>query len=260
MSSNMNNFTPLPGPWRRGVRAYDVHTFNNSESNEVPVFYRSHSTQATDDRSSGELNPLRLWELRTPSGLHSIPNFPAQPHSRQQIHVHNGNMGRSFNPRHREIFPRSPPRSTVQTCTQVPPVVENSKSTALRKLKKEVYNPIPKWLAKKVSLYYRDNAVDDLKERLKEKDEDGKRCAICLDDFKPKEEVMVTPCNHMFHEDCIVPWLTSKGQCPVCRFVIYESNDIANLEPSDMVAGELLSILRAMEEAFQLGSVTHMYT
>lgn len=41
MSHNMNNFTPLPGLWRTGVRAYDAppHTSNsNIESNEVPVF------------------------------------------------------------------------------------------------------------------------------------------------------------------------------------------------------------------------------
>lgn len=137
----------------------------------------------------------------------------------------------------------------------------------MSKLKKEVYNPTPKRLARRLSLYYRDNAANGLQERKKEKDEEGKRCAVCLEDFEPREEVMLTPCSHMFHEDCIVPWLTSKGQCPVCRFVICErvrgnsssfsSNNIANLEPSDLIAGELFSILRAMEEAFQLGNGIH---
>jgi len=47
MSRNMNNFTPLPGSWQRGFRSFDDHTFNHRESNEVPVFYRSHSTHAT---------------------------------------------------------------------------------------------------------------------------------------------------------------------------------------------------------------------
>lgn len=193
----------------------------------------------------------------------AICSFPAS-HSRQQTYAHNGNLGRSFNPRLRESFRHSPPRFTLQTNTQVPPVVENSNSTALSKLKKEVYNPTPKHLARRLSLYYRDNAANALKERKKEKDEDGKSCAICLEDFEPKEEVMITPCNHMFHEDCIVPWITNKGQCPVCRFVICEkmggnpasfnSNDNTNLEPSVLIAGELLSILRAMEEAFHISS------
>ncbi|XP_019449975.1 PREDICTED: E3 ubiquitin-protein ligase DZIP3-like isoform X1 [Lupinus angustifolius] len=269
MSDNMNSFMPFSGARRTGFRAYDSQSFNHSDANEVPVFYRSHSTMAfQDERNSSEIDPWRLREDRTPTGFHSIPFFPGQPHIRQQTYVpHNGNMERIFNPRLREIFQHSPPRFTFQTNTQVvPPVIENSKSTVLSKLKKEVYNPTPKLLSRNLSLYYRDkyNRVNGLTERKKDNDEDGKRCAICLEDFEPKEEVMTTPCKHMFHEDCIVPWLTSHSQCPVCRFVISETvrgnpssfnnNDNISLEPNDQIDGELLSILRAMEEAFHLTS------
>jgi len=179
-------------------------------------------------------------------------------------------MRRGFNPtRLRQIFQHPPSRSssTQQRNTQVPQSVENSKSTLLSKLRKVVYDPTPKRLARRVSLYYRGNAANDLKESVKEKKEDGMRCAICLEDFEAKEEVMLTPCNHMFHEDCIVTWLTSKGQCPVCRFVIFEGvkeksslfnrNDITNLEPEGVISAELLSVLRAMEEAFHLESVNY---
>lgn len=208
----------------------------------------------------------RSWDFRNPLGFHSISNFPAAPPPprRQQIHINNEDMGRL-----RDIFIQPPPRSTTfQTSTQIPHVVEISKSTVLSKLKKVVYDPPPKRYARNVSLYYRNkNAAKPVKEKEKQKDEDGKNCAICLEDFEPNEEVMLTQCNHMFHEDCIVPWLTSKGQCPVCRFVICErgrgspssfnSNDIGNLEASNLINGELLSILRAMEAAFQLGSMTY---
>ncbi|THV07465.1 hypothetical protein K435DRAFT_772398 [Dendrothele bispora CBS 962.96] len=50
-----------------------------------------------------------------------------------------------------------------------------------------------------------------------------KDCAVCKEQFKlgsedPDEQVFVTlPCNHPFHEPCIIPWLKSSGTCPVCR-------------------------------------------
>lgn len=43
-------------------------------------------------------------------------------------------------------------------------------------------------------------------------------CAICLSDYKPKEEVRSIPeCNHYFHVDCIDAWLKLNATCPICR-------------------------------------------
>ncbi|KAI3795156.1 hypothetical protein L1987_37805 [Smallanthus sonchifolius] len=85
--------------------------------------------------------------------------------------------------------------------------------------------------------------------------EDGKSCVVCLDDFEPREMVTLTPCNHMFHENCIVPWVKSHGQCPVCRFVISEHNKesegrqtVNNRElGNDPFARDLVSFIRDME-------------
>jgi E3 ubiquitin-protein ligase RNF115/126 len=52
-----------------------------------------------------------------------------------------------------------------------------------------------------------------------------KDCAVCKEQFKletedPDEQVVVSlPCQHIFHEGCILPWLKSSGTCPVCRCV-----------------------------------------
>lgn len=45
-------------------------------------------------------------------------------------------------------------------------------------------------------------------------------CAICKDKvFNNEEEIAKQlPCGHMYHEDCIVPWLGSRNTCPVCRY------------------------------------------
>ncbi|KAL6144998.1 hypothetical protein ACLB2K_055687 [Fragaria x ananassa] len=91
----------------------------------------------------------------------------------------------------------------------------NEQKKALQKLRKEIYNPLRR-ISPTVNLYYRGTVVDSNKER----NDNGKSCAICLEDFEPKQEVMLTPCKHMFHEECIVPWVKSSGRCPVCRFGI----------------------------------------
>ncbi|KAF8481895.1 hypothetical protein DFH94DRAFT_733674 [Russula ochroleuca] len=51
----------------------------------------------------------------------------------------------------------------------------------------------------------------------------GRDCAVCKDQFalnteEPDDQVIVTlPCDHPFHEGCIMPWLKSSATCPVCR-------------------------------------------
>ena len=42
-------------------------------------------------------------------------------------------------------------------------------------------------------------------------------CIICQNNFKDREKVLIIPCKHVFHEDCIVPWLKNKKQCPFCK-------------------------------------------
>ncbi|KAL3692426.1 hypothetical protein R1sor_006077 [Riccia sorocarpa] len=43
-------------------------------------------------------------------------------------------------------------------------------------------------------------------------------CAICKDVVAVGEAAKQLPCLHLYHQDCILPWLSSRNSCPVCRY------------------------------------------
>ena len=56
-------------------------------------------------------------------------------------------------------------------------------------------------------------------------DEEGSSCccAICIDEFEDKEKARRLPCRHMFHEDCLIPWLTERhASCPMCKYDVLQ--------------------------------------
>jgi hypothetical protein len=45
-------------------------------------------------------------------------------------------------------------------------------------------------------------------------------CTICLDDYKVGDEIGWSRnphCHHVFHTHCVVEWLMTHTECPICR-------------------------------------------
>ncbi|KAL2927532.1 E3 ubiquitin-protein ligase RNF13 [Bienertia sinuspersici] len=53
-------------------------------------------------------------------------------------------------------------------------------------------------------------------------------CSVCLEEFEKPiynsgdgelDDVVILPCSHVLHEDCLVPWIAKgKNTCPFCRY------------------------------------------
>ncbi|KAL7560952.1 hypothetical protein ACA910_022439 [Epithemia clementina (nom. ined.)] len=60
----------------------------------------------------------------------------------------------------------------------------------------------------------------------------SRACAICLEDLDSSlrqegssldRNHFQLPCHHVYHADCILPWLTERsGTCPLCKFDVYQ--------------------------------------
>ena len=42
-------------------------------------------------------------------------------------------------------------------------------------------------------------------------------CCICMVDFASEDDIVGTPCEHVFHKSCCREWLRQARSCPVCR-------------------------------------------
>lgn len=55
-------------------------------------------------------------------------------------------------------------------------------------------------------------------------------CAVCKEPFELGTSVREMPCKHIYHEECILPWLALHNSCPVCRHEL--PADVPNHTPS----------------------------
>ncbi|CAN9507292.1 unnamed protein product [Ophioblennius macclurei] len=63
----------------------------------------------------------------------------------------------------------------------------------------------------------------------------GVVCAVCIESYREGEVVTVLTCKHVFHQECIEPWLLQKRTCPMCKCNIMKALGVED-EPKEDVA------------------------
>uniref|UniRef100_A0A7N4P4S1 E3 ubiquitin-protein ligase RNF181 n=1 Tax=Sarcophilus harrisii TaxID=9305 RepID=A0A7N4P4S1_SARHA len=53
----------------------------------------------------------------------------------------------------------------------------------------------------------------------------GLKCPVCLLEFEEEQTALEMPCQHLFHSDCILPWLGKTNSCPLCRCELPTDNE-----------------------------------
>lgn len=86
---------------------------------------------------------------------------------------------------------------------------------------------------------------------------DGERtCAICIEEFAQGDKLRQLPCQHEFHTECIIPWLTERHPCcPLCKSNVRPTEEDSTGSSSSSAA----NLINEWWRARSIGFVTYYY-
>ncbi|VVA98228.1 unnamed protein product [Arabis nemorensis] len=69
---------------------------------------------------------------------------------------------------------------------------------------------------------------------------ESRECIFCLESLANGETLIQLNCNHIYHSDCLGPWLEIHGDCPYCRRLVTNPHEREE-EPKPLILNRSLS-------------------
>mmetsp|Transcript_17290 Transcript_17290/g.19483 ORF Transcript_17290/g.19483 Transcript_17290/m.19483 type:complete len:324 (-) Transcript_17290:210-1181(-) len=48
--------------------------------------------------------------------------------------------------------------------------------------------------------------------------QEKEECSVCQSAYESRDDILEMPCKHIFHKECLKPWLNIHNSCPICRY------------------------------------------
>lgn len=108
-----------------------------------------------------------------------------------------------------------------------------------------------------------DEKLDDVPHSFIHSDNEGSldTCAVCIDTLEDEDQVRLLACGHIFHAECIDPWLlTRQACCPLCKVSFYDPkpSDPLGPDPVEVIEAQYQQALRDGDGIAMVGSVTRL--
>lgn len=58
-------------------------------------------------------------------------------------------------------------------------------------------------------------------------------CVICICNIEENEKIRKLPCHHIFHDECIMTWLSNHSTCPICKISLKDNVEQERYEPKE---------------------------